>query len=52
MTGASRFGHDGAGGQLASARPDLRLGFSFQTAQAGEDDMRAEILSAALLACL
>ncbi|MDX2939552.1 serine hydrolase domain-containing protein [Streptomyces ipomoeae] len=53
MVGPGSFGHDGAGGQLAFAHPGLRLGFGFQTAQAGgDDDLRAEILSAALLSCL
>lgn len=53
MAGPGSFGHDGAGGQLAFAHPELRLGFGFQTAHAGgDDDMRAEALSATLLSCL
>ncbi|MGQ4383757.1 serine hydrolase domain-containing protein [Streptomyces sp. SAS_270] len=53
MAGPGSFGHDGAGGQLAFAHPGLRLGFGFQTAQAGgDDDIRAEILSAALRSSL
>lgn len=53
MAGPGSFGHDGAGGQLAFAHPDLRLGFGYQTVQAGgDDDLRSEILSTALRACL
>lgn len=53
MAGPGSFGHDGAGGQLAFARPDLHLGFGYQTVQAGgDDDVRAEVLSEALRACL
>ncbi|MCT9623949.1 beta-lactamase family protein [Pseudarthrobacter equi] len=53
MAGAGSFGHDGAGGQLAFASPRHRLGFAYQTVQAGnQDDPRAELLSQALLECL
>lgn len=53
MAGPGSFGHDGAGGQLAFANPKHRLGFAYQTIQAGNhDDPRAELLSQALLQCL
>lgn len=53
MAGPGSFGHDGAGGQLAFASPKHRLGFAYQTVQAGnQDDPRAELLSQALVKCL
>ncbi|XAZ30125.1 serine hydrolase domain-containing protein [Paenarthrobacter ureafaciens] len=53
MAGPGSFGHDGAGGQLAFASPKHRLGFAYQTIQAGpQNDARAELLSRALLTCL
>ncbi|BCW86660.1 carboxylesterase (plasmid) [Arthrobacter sp. NicSoilE8] len=53
MAGPGCFGHDGAGGQLAFASPTHRLGFAYQTIQAGnQKDARAEVLSQALLTCL
>lgn len=53
MTGPGSFGHDGAGGQLAFAHPEHRIGFGYQTLQPGsDDDRRAEDLSAALRSCL
>ncbi len=53
MAGPGSFGHDGAGGQLAFASPSHRLGFAYQTVQAGtQEDPRAELLSEALRACL
>ena len=53
MAGPGSFGHDGAGGQLAFASPKHRLGFAYQTVQAGNhNDPRAELLSQALLKCL
>ncbi|WP_420180885.1 serine hydrolase domain-containing protein [Paenarthrobacter sp. TA1.8] len=53
MAGPGSFGHDGAGGQLAFASPKHRLGFAYQTVQAGlQTDLRAELLSRALRECL
>ncbi|MFE4079127.1 serine hydrolase domain-containing protein [Paenarthrobacter sp. YIM B13468] len=53
MAGPGSFGHDGAGGQLAFASRQHRLGFAYQTVQAGnQNDPRAELLSQALLKCL
>ena len=53
MAGPGSFGHDGAGGQLAFASQKHRLGFAYQTIQAGnQNDPRAELLSQALLNCL
>lgn len=53
MVGPGSFGHDGAGGQLAFGHAGLGLGFGYQTAQpGGDDDPRAEALSAALRAAL
>lgn len=53
MAGPGSFGHDGAGGQLAFAQPRFGLGFGYHTIQpGGDDDIRAEALSAALRECL
>jgi len=53
MAGQGSFGHDGAAGQIAFAHPGHGLGFGYQTIKpGGDDDTRAEVLSAALRRCL
>jgi CubicO group peptidase (beta-lactamase class C family) len=42
------FGHDGAGGQVTFAEPQLRLSFAFVTNQMEEADPRAQALVDAL----
>jgi hypothetical protein len=42
------FGHDGAGGQVAFAEPDLKLGFAFTTNLAVLDDARGTSIVDAL----
>jgi CubicO group peptidase (beta-lactamase class C family) len=46
------FGHDGAGGQVAFAEPDLKLGFAFTTNFAVADDMRGTSIVDALRVAL
>jgi CubicO group peptidase (beta-lactamase class C family) len=53
MAGDGSFGHDGAGGQLAFAHLEHGLSFGYATIRPGGlPDERAELLSAALRACL
>ncbi|BDZ48859.1 esterase [Frondihabitans sucicola] len=53
MAGEGSFGHDGAGGHLGFARLEGRVSFAYQTIRpGGVPDERAELLSAALRACL
>jgi len=53
MAGPGSFGHDGAGGQLAFANPELGVAFGYQTIRpGGEPDHRAEDLCRALRGCL
>jgi CubicO group peptidase (beta-lactamase class C family) len=53
MLGPGSFGHDGAGGQLGFAHPELQIGFGYQTIRPGGiPDDRAEALCRALRACL
>jgi CubicO group peptidase (beta-lactamase class C family) len=53
MAGPGSFGHDGAGGQLAFANPELGVAFAYQTIRpGGVPDVRAEALSQALRTCL
>ena len=47
----SGFGHDGAGGQVAFAEPDLGIGFAFVTNRMeGQGDVRATAIVDALRA--
>ncbi|MBI4941776.1 MAG: beta-lactamase family protein [Actinobacteria bacterium] len=53
MLGPRSFGHDGAGGQLAFADPDLGVGFAYLSCQMGPViDHRANELTRALGRCL
>jgi hypothetical protein len=53
MLGDRSFGHDGAGGQLAFADADRRVGFGFVTSQMGGlRDERATRLVMALRRCM
>lgn len=53
MLGPRSFGHAGAGGQLAFADPDYRVGFAYLSNQmGGYGDKRASELTAALWSCL
>ncbi|MBY8875014.1 beta-lactamase family protein [Micromonospora sp. PLK6-60] len=53
MVGARSFGHDGAGGHLAFADDTHQVGFGYVVNQmGGVDDVRADLLSAALRDCL
>ncbi|BCW05690.1 serine hydrolase domain-containing protein [Arthrobacter sp. NtRootA1] len=53
MAGPGSFGHDGAGGQLGFANPELGVAFGYQTIRpGGEPDYRAEDLCRALRDCL
>jgi CubicO group peptidase (beta-lactamase class C family) len=53
MAGPGSFGHDGAGGQLGFANPELNISFGYQTIRpGGYPDDRAEALCDALRACL
>ncbi len=53
MLGPTSFGHAGAGGQLAFADLDHRVGFAYLSNQmGGYGDSRAKLLTLALRACL
>ncbi len=53
MLGPRSFGHAGAGGQLAFADPDYRVGFAYLSNQmGGYGDKRARELTLALQSCL
>jgi CubicO group peptidase (beta-lactamase class C family) len=53
MLGATSFGHDGAGGQLAFADVDAGLGFAYiNNRMGGPDDERSNRLTEALAACV
>jgi CubicO group peptidase (beta-lactamase class C family) len=48
MLSSRSFGHDGAGGQVGFADPDLRAGFAYITNRmGGADDQRARRLTMA-----
>jgi CubicO group peptidase (beta-lactamase class C family) len=53
MLGATSFGHDGAGGQLAFADVDAGLGFAYiNNRMGGPDDERSNRLTEALAKCI
>jgi len=53
MAGDGSFGHDGAGGHLAFAHPELEVAFGYHTSRPGGiPDDRAEALCAALRSCI
>lgn len=53
MLGATSFGHDGAGGQLAFADVDAGVGFAYiNNRMRGADDERSNRLTEALAECI
>jgi CubicO group peptidase (beta-lactamase class C family) len=53
MLGATSFGHDGAGGQLAFADVDAGVGFAYiNNRMGGPDDQRSNRLTEALAECI
>jgi hypothetical protein len=53
MLGEGRFGHDGAGGQLAFGHLESQVGFAYRTSRPGGlPDERADELCRALASCL